>query len=413
MTTTLESVCSASQLSLPRGWKFVRLGDCTSKIGSGLTPRGGQSAYKSSGIPFIRSQNVYPCRFAEDGLAFITTEQDEDMSQSRVQKGDVLLNITGASIGRACLVPDDMCPANVNQHVSIIRCETDILPPFLAFYFATPQFQKFVDDTQAGATRQALTKGLIENFSIPVPPLDEQRRIVAVLQEQMAAVERARAAAEARLEAAEALLPALLDRAFAEDEVRNAPDVRLGDVLHLRKDIVHPRDNPCGPAKFVGLEHVESGTGIRLGEETVEMAELTGRKPRFYEDDIVYGYLRPYLNKVWVAEFDGLCSVDQYVYAVDGERAVTEYIAWYMRSPAYLRRSPIGKTPGWLPRIRIEEVAAVEVPLPPVSVQRSVLRRITTDVHAALSVCTNARNELNEINALPAALLRQAFDGEV
>ena len=99
------------------------------------------------------------------------------------------------------------------------------------------------------------------------------------------------------------------------------------------------------------------------------MANLTGRKPRFYEGDIVYGYLRPYLNKVWVAEFDGLCSVDQYVYKVDTIKADTVFIAWFLRSPVYLQRAPIKTTPGQLPRIRTEEVALVELNLPPLSEQ--------------------------------------------
>ena len=75
------------------------------------------------------------------------------------------------------------------------------------------------------------------------------------------------------------------------------------------------------------------------------MSRLGGRKPRFYRGDILYGYLRPYLNKVWIAEFDGLCSVDQYVYRVDASVADTEFIAWFMRSPVYLRPALPSKQP--------------------------------------------------------------------
>ena len=124
---------------------------------------------------------------------------------------------------------------------------------------------------------------------------------------------------------------------------------KLGDCIELRRDVVHPRDNPKGQARFVGLEHIKSGTGLRIGEVSVNLAELTGRKPRFCKGDIVYGYLRPYLNKVWVAEFDGLCSVDQYVFKVEEDKADAEFLAWFMRSPTYLARAPIDTTPGQLP----------------------------------------------------------------
>ncbi len=89
-----------------------------------------------------------------------------------------------------------------------------------------------------------------------------------------------------------------------------AATVTLGEVLTPRNEIVHPRDNPTGPDVFVGLEHIEPGTGRRLGSEPMEKSTMTGRKARFKAGDIVYGYLRPYLNKVWLADFDGLCSVD-------------------------------------------------------------------------------------------------------
>lgn len=188
---------------------------------------------------------------------------------------------------------------------------------------------------------------------------------------------------------------------------------RLGDILQLRKDVVHPRDNPKGRARFVGLEHIESGTGLRTGSVEVEMSELTGRKPRFYKGDIVYGYLRPYLNKVWVAEFDGLCSVDQYVYSVTDTIADPTFVAWFLRNSVYLERAPISTTPGQLPRIRIEEVASVEVNLPPLTEQRRISMTLAERMTALEQLRKELEQQLEAINALPAALLRRAFSGEL
>jgi type I restriction enzyme S subunit len=102
----------------------------------------------------------------------------------------------------------------------------------------------------------------------------------------------------------------------ADTKVAFARTCQLGDLLDFRNEIVHPKDQPEGPSIFVGLEHIERDTGIRIGAEHIDLSELTGRRARFYAGDIVYGYLRPYLNKVWIAEFDGICSVDQYVFMV-------------------------------------------------------------------------------------------------
>jgi len=143
------------------------------------------------------------------------------------------------------------------------------------------------------------------------------------------------------------------------------------------------------------------------------MSQLTGRKPRFYAGDIVYGYLRPYLNKLWIAEFDGLCSVDQYVYEVNKERADTSFVAWFMRSPVYLERAPIDTTPGQLPRIRTEEVASVEINLPPICEQRAVAARIQAELAEATALQDALSAQSKALDHLPAALLREAFSGRL
>jgi len=171
--------------------------------------------------------------------------------------------------------------------------------------------------------------------------------------------------------------------------------VHMGDVITPRNDIIHPRDNPTGPDVFVGLEHIESGTGRRLGSENVEKSELTGRKARFRAGDIVYGYLRPYLNKVWLADFDGLSSVDQYVYVVDQRQADAEYIAWFMRSPLFLSRAPVDSGPGQLPRIRLGEISRVELDLPPIPEQKRVAAALREQLDAAARTRAAAEAQAN------------------
>ncbi|SNQ59871.1 restriction endonuclease subunit S [Candidatus Methanoperedens nitratireducens] len=159
----------------------IKLVNLTTKIGSGITPNGGHSVYQKDGVPLIRSMNVHLNNFKKEGLAHISAEIDESMKNTRVIKGDVLLNITGASIGRVCVVPDEICPANVNQHVSIVRTNNMLNPYYLSYYLSNPNFQKFIMDSESGATRQALTKSKIEQFEIPAPSIEIQNQIVAQL----------------------------------------------------------------------------------------------------------------------------------------------------------------------------------------------------------------------------------------
>jgi len=110
--------------------RTVRLGDITTKIGSGATPRGGQSVYEEQGVALIRSLNVYDNRFEDEGLAFINEERDAELSYVAVEPRDILLNITGASVARCCMAPERHLPARVNQHVMIIRIDPKKAGPF-------------------------------------------------------------------------------------------------------------------------------------------------------------------------------------------------------------------------------------------------------------------------------------------
>ena len=162
----------------------VILGDVSEKIGSGATPRGGSDVYLPKGeIALIRSQNIYNDGFRKDGLAYITERHAKELDNVAVEPNDILLNITGDSVARCCQVPDDILPARVNQHVAIIRPRKDKLDSrYLRYYLIDPTTQEYMLMlASGGATRNALTKGMIESFEIPSPPLRKQRAIAAIL----------------------------------------------------------------------------------------------------------------------------------------------------------------------------------------------------------------------------------------
>ncbi len=174
---------------LPEGWALEGLGALCSKIGSGSTPRGGQNAYVSVGVPLIRSMNIHFDLFKEDGLAFINDEAASKLNGVEVFRDDVLLNITGASIGRVNIVPEKYIGARVNQHVAIVRAFTGVKSRYIWYFLRTPALQNIIKETESGATRQALTKDKISSFKIPLPPLAEQQVIADTLDALLAQVE--------------------------------------------------------------------------------------------------------------------------------------------------------------------------------------------------------------------------------
>ena len=175
-----------SPLPCPEKWKPVRLKDISTKIGSGATPKGGQAAYQETRTNYalVRSQNVFDRAFSDVGLAFISDDQADGLRNVRLQKNDLLLNITGDGVtfGRACLVPEVILPACVNQHVSIIRLDPSVAcPGYLLSYLTHPAVKEYVEAFNAGGSRRAITKGHIESFIVPLPPRAEQEAIAAML----------------------------------------------------------------------------------------------------------------------------------------------------------------------------------------------------------------------------------------
>ena len=159
----------------------MMLKDVCIKIGSGATPRGGKEAYKETGISLIRSQNVLDYSFSTDGLAYIDDVQARQLENVTVQKDDVLLNITGDSVARACIVNNQYLPARVNQHVAIVRGNSEIVLQSYILYFLQMKKSELLQIASGGATRNALTKAMIEGLEINVPSLDMQHKIVAAL----------------------------------------------------------------------------------------------------------------------------------------------------------------------------------------------------------------------------------------
>ncbi|MCI8816029.1 MAG: hypothetical protein HFF16_02515 [Angelakisella sp.] len=166
-----------------------KLSDICSKIGSGATPKGGKEAYCNDGISFVRSQNVLDFFFSCNGLAHINQEQAEKLNNVEVKPNDILLNITGDSVARSCMMNPIYLPARVNQHVAIIRGTPDkVLNSFL-LYFLQWKKEYLLQLAAAGATRNALTKGMIEQLEIDLPTLERQQKIVSIIDSIQAKIE--------------------------------------------------------------------------------------------------------------------------------------------------------------------------------------------------------------------------------
>lgn len=174
---------------VPFTWQVLRVKDITKKIGSGVTPKGGSEVYVDSGIPLLRSQNVYDDGLRIEDVSFIDEETHQKMKNSQLKPFDILINITGASIGRTCVVPETFPTANINQHIIFIRMKKSLVP-YASYYFKSNALKEYINLIQAGSSKEALNMGQTLSTPILFPNEKEQTAIAKYLDTKTQAIDK-------------------------------------------------------------------------------------------------------------------------------------------------------------------------------------------------------------------------------
>jgi len=167
---------------IPDSWEWVRLGELTQKVGAGNTPKGGSKSdvYVSEGVKFIREMNVYNDGLHMKGMAFIRPELAQKRTGSAVYAKDILLNITGGSLGRTTLINDDFDLGNVNQHVLVIRNVDSKIRKYMHLFLCSPLAQNIIHNKSVG-DKAGFSATKTKNLVLPLPPLGEQIKIVRMI----------------------------------------------------------------------------------------------------------------------------------------------------------------------------------------------------------------------------------------
>lgn len=268
---------------LPSTWSVCRLGFLTTKIGSGKTPSGGAEVYLDEGVLFIRSQNVYDEGLRLEDVAYISDSVDEEMANTRVRGNDILLNITGASLGRSCIVPDGIGCANVNQHVCIIRLRNPSFAKFVSYVLMSIPIKAQIDQAQNGAAREGLNFDQISKLGFLLPPDGDRDFIVKFLDRETAKIDsliaEQRTLIERLREKRQSVLTTGMTKGLDPDvPMRDSGIPWIGDipahwsVIPLKKAI----DFQEGPGIMAEDFRDEGVPLLRVGNVSASMAMLEG-----------------------------------------------------------------------------------------------------------------------------------------
>ncbi|MFV0349022.1 MAG: restriction endonuclease subunit S [Halodesulfovibrio sp.] len=406
---------------VPDGWKLCSIGDVAQKVGSGITPKGGQDAYRASGIPLIRSQNVLWGRLELSDVVYIDDAQHAKMSSTIVRPNDVLLNITGASIGRCAVVPDSVPEANVNQHVCIIRTD-EVVPEYLSNCLLSDVGQSQVQAFQAGGNREGLNFQQIRSFSFLFPPLPEQKKIAAILSSVDDAIAATQTVIDQTRKVKEGLLQDLLTRGightrFKQTEIGEIPEgwkvLSLEDCCELVADC----KNRTPPATESGYPVVKT-TNIRNGRLNCD--GLTFTDEASYREWTQRGI--PKWRDVIItreAPLGEVCMIPQGLNPCLGQRmmlfrassrlVLPEFLYVAMLSSSSQKRLQVlagGSTVG---HVRVGDLKGFKIPVPPKEEQEKICS-------AVLSVDDSIMSGMEKLGVLSGAkrgLMQDLLSGSV
>jgi len=415
---------------LPNGWKKKRIDDLYHVLGGG-TPSTKEPDYWNGNIPWISSADIFGVKDIRPRRR-ISLKALENSAANLVPAGTLIV-VTRVSLGKIAISDYPLCYSQDSQ--GLIAKDNSVLPNF-ALYFLS-QAVKIFQSISRGTTISGVTKKQLKELDFPLPPLDEQERIVAKietlfsqldsgvasLKRIQAALKRYRAsvlkaAFEGKLvpqdpadEPAEALLRRLGKVPVEDENLPSLPEgwcwTKLSEIAEHSQKRVHPQSYPKLP--YIGLENIEAHTTRLLGTMPSELMRSTADS--FSAGDVLYGRLRPYLNKVISPEFEGLCSTEFIVFR-EGSIIFNKYLLYILNSQKFVSFSN-GLNSGDRPRVKFEQLAIFSLPLPPYQEQKRIVYEIEKYLSVIREVEKSINTTLSRMTHLRQSILKQAFEGRL
>ncbi len=423
--------------SMPEGWQLRRLGDISLKIGSGVTPKGGATVYLERGIPLFRSQNIHFYGLALDDVAFISEETHQEMKGSHVKNNDILLNVTGASIGR-CFYFAKECgfkEANVNQHVCIIRPSRQILYKFLHYFMMSNIGQSQIFSSFRGSSREGLNFKDLKLFKLGLPSRKEQQAIAHYLDQQCGKLDAVITIKQQQIKTLDALRQSVIYQAVTKGLDATVPlvgsgvewlgDIPLGWRIERLKDIANINENTLDAKtpddyllQYIEISNVNS-QGI-VSDQAIEEIEFSAApsraKRRVFPGDTIISSVRPNLQAIAYIERDEsnlVCSTGFYVVNTKFTHLLDNKFAYYfllsVNSKQYFES--VAKGVGY-PSVDDRDFKSLHTMLPPVAEQQAIANHLDQETQRLDTLKANLNQQISTLQAYKKSLIYECVTGK-
>ena len=396
---------------IPENWCWTFLSN-VADWGSGGTPSRKNPDYYGGYIPWIKTGEL------EDGYIFdseekITEDAVAHSSAKLFPIDSVLIAMYGATIGKTAILG---IPATTNQACACARCR-DFLNNKYLFYYLRSQKDTFIAKGKGGA-QPNISQDIIRNHMIPLPPLAEQKRIVEQIESLFSKLDEAKEKAQEVIDGYEARNAAVYNDAFSgrlttqwrkDNYKENKWETkRFDEVADIKSNLVEPSNYLEFP--HIAPDNIEKRTGILLDYHTIAEDGVKSGKHRFYAGQILYSKIRPYLSKVVMVDFDGLCSAD--MYPIEAKEN-TKYLLYYMLSDMFLEQASSAGSRSVLPKINQKELSAIKVRITSDEEQKEVVRILDYLLPMMQQVRDKAVRVVDNIDAIKKSILTKAFRGKL
>lgn len=396
---------------IPSNWCWIRL-ENIAEWGSGGTPSRKRKEYYNGNIPWIKTGEL------NNGYIFNSEEKITELglknsSAKLYPINTVIIAMYGATIGKVGILSIE---ATTNQACACAIVYKNILFKYV-FHYLIYQKEAFINKSKGGA-QPNLSQEIIKKHEIPLPPINEQQRIVNRIESLFAKLDRAKELIENTLAQFEQNKMAILHKAFTGEltvkwRKKNNIDLsswkkyELKEVFKVVKDKYNPQiENQI--VNYIGLENIETSKGIINKNNSSEVKSI---KTKFKKDDVLYGKLRPYLNKHDVVNFDGICSTDILVFRFDNINTA-KYINYYFNLPMFIQYAVENSSGINLPRVSEKTISKYKISLPIIEEQQEIVN-ILDKLLAKYNKIKNLEQQLEKIELLKKAILAKAFRGEL
>lgn len=406
---------------VPENWCWIKLGVISSIISKGTTPKGGKSAYVDEGIDFLRVENINDDgTICHDDMMHVTEETHTGfLKRSILEENDILVSIAG-TLGKTAIVKNDDLPLNTNQAVAFVRLKDngEVSREYIRYAIDTPVIQNMLLSKTKVTAIPNLTLEIISECLIPFPPLAEQQRIVEQIESLFSKLDEAKEKAQEVIDGYEARNAAVYNDAFSgrltaqwrEDNYKENKweTKRFDEVADIKSNLVEPSNYLEFP--HIAPDNIEKRTGILLDYHTIAEDGVKSGKHRFYAGQILYSKIRPYLSKVVMVDFDGLCSAD--MYPIEAKEN-TKYLLYYMLSDMFLEQASSAGSRSVLPKINQKELSAIKVRITSDEEQKEVVRILDYLLPMMQQVRDKAVQVVDNIDTIKKSILAKAFRGKL